>query len=173
VYGFMGSVPLFLPGVVVSILLAAFAARPMARWLQCSSLVAFLLVASTGFIVSATLTPLAGVFDDGTVSSGTCDMQRVGWAPLATYLRPNETSLNVLLFVPLGLALGLMPVSRRARGLIVLGLLSPFAVEGIQLFVPMLGRGCQAADIVDNLTGVVIGMVVGRLLAIGGRRLGA
>jgi glycopeptide antibiotics resistance protein len=86
----------------------------------------------------------------------------LGWASLQTYLRPNETSLNVVLFVPLGLALGLLPGRRTANLLILAGLVSPFFVEAIQLVVQPLGRGCQTADIIDNLTGVVIGLLIGR-----------
>jgi hypothetical protein len=38
---------------------------------------------------------------------------------------------------------------------------SPFVVEATQLLVTVLGRGCQTADIVDNLLGVAIGMAIG------------
>jgi glycopeptide antibiotics resistance protein len=70
----------------------------------------------------------------------------------------------VVLFLPLGLALGLVPPDRGwRRSAIALGLLSPFIVEGTQLLVRTLGRGCEAADIVDNLTGMVLGLVLGAL----------
>ena len=44
----------------------------------------------------------------------------------------------------------------------------PASIELIQLLVPPLGRECQSADVIDNLTGLVVGLaagVVARLLA--------
>jgi hypothetical protein len=37
----------------------------------------------------------------------------------------------------------------------------PFAIEGFQLVVTPLGRACQSADMVDNLTGLVLGLGAG------------
>jgi len=31
----------------------------------------------------------------------------------------------------------------------------------IQLLIPILDRGCQSADVVDNITGLLIGLVIG------------
>ena len=38
---------------------------------------------------------------------------------------------------------------------------SPFLIETTQLVLPILGRGCQSADVFDNLTGLLIGAVIG------------
>lgn len=161
---FLMTVPLFLPGLVLTALVGVLAARPLARAAGITPGHALLLVASIGLIVSATLTPVRDVLEDGAVSSGTCDLDRMGWAPLWMYLRPTGAALNVLLFVPFGVALGLLPPDRPWRGAVLaLGLLSPLLVEGTQLLARPLGRGCEAADIVDNLTGVVLGLVVGTL----------
>lgn len=162
---FLDTVPLFLPGIVITILAATIGARPLARAAAIRPVVAWLLIASIGLIVSATLTPLRDVLEDGAVSSGTCDLRRIGWAPLGMYLRPSGAALNVILFLPLGVALGLLPSGRRGTRLVIAtGLLSPVLVEGTQLLVTSLGRGCEAADIVDNLTGVVLGIAIGRLV---------
>jgi glycopeptide antibiotics resistance protein len=162
---FVQAVPLFVPALVVSLIIGIAFARRLARAIGTSPAVALLLVASVGLIFSATLTPLRGVLEDGAVSSGSCDLRRIGWAPLSTYLRPSGAALNVVLFIPLGLALGMLPRARRWTTVaIAAGVLSPILVEGVQLLVPALGRGCEAADIVDNTTGILIGLVAGRLL---------
>jgi glycopeptide antibiotics resistance protein len=85
----------------------------------------------------------------------------MGVAAWSVLLRPNETSLNVLLVVPLGLALGALPGSPRAAVLIVGAFLLPVAIELFQLAVPALGRGCQSADVIDNTMGLVIGLALG------------
>ncbi|MFN8519713.1 MAG: VanZ family protein [Chloroflexota bacterium] len=161
----METVPLFLPGMLVTAVLAVATAVPLGRRLGVHPAVAFLLVAGIGLVVSATLTPLADALEDGVASSGTCDMRRVGWAPLGMYLSPTGAALNLILFVPLGVALGLLPSGRRATRLIIaIGIASPFLVEGTQLIVRSLGRGCQAADVVDNVSGVVLGIILGRAI---------
>jgi glycopeptide antibiotics resistance protein len=168
---FVETVPLFLPVISLTMVVAIVFARPIGRRAGIHPTVAFLLVASIGLIVSATLTPLANALEDGVASSGTCDLGRVGWAPLGTYLRPTGAALNVVLFVPLGVSLGLLPAGRTwTRVAILLGVASPFLVEGTQLLVRVLGRGCEAADVVDNLTGVVLGIALGRLVAALARR---
>ena len=35
----------------------------------------------------------------------------------------------------------------------------PFLIEAVQLVATPLGRVCQSGDVVDNLTGLVIGLV--------------
>lgn len=162
---FFDTVPLFLPGMLLTLAVAALGSRPLARVARIRPALAALLIVGVGLIVSATLTPLRDVLEDGAVSSGTCDLRRVGWAPLAMYLRPTGAALNVVLFLPLGVGLGLLPSGRSwTRVVLALGLLSPFLVEGTQLLARSLGRGCEAADIVDNLTGVVLGILLGRLV---------
>ncbi len=162
---FVETVPLFLPVLVVAVIVAALSAPRIARSARIRPVVAFLLVVSVGLVVAATLTPLETALEDGVVSSGTCDMARIGWAPLSMYLRPTSAALNVLLFVPLGMALGMLPRHRRWTTIaVVAGVLSPLLVEGTQLLFPALGRGCQAADVFDNTTGVLLGLVAGRVL---------
>ena len=156
--------PLFLPGMVIVVAIGLKVAPAAARRLGCSLLVAFLLVISLGMIVSATLTPLYGAMTAGISSTGTCDTSRPGWAPLSTYLHVNETSMNVLLFVPLGVTLGMIP-GRRGLILVAGALVLPAAVELTQMLLPILGRSCQTRDIVDNTTGLVIGLLIGWLAA--------
>ena len=76
------------------------------------------------------------------------------------------SSLNVALFIPLGIAIGLVHVSRPWAALTFAAIALPFAIEAIQLVAPILDRGCQSADVVDNLTGLALGLLIGTGLRI-------
>jgi hypothetical protein len=160
-FGPMRVIPLFLPGLALTIVLAIALARPVGHWLGVRPWIASLLISGFGIIVAATLTPTAGAAFDGVNSDGVCDLSRVGFASLRELTRPTEASLNILLFIPLGIAVGLLPRSRRTSVVTAVALLLTFLVEATQLLVPALGRGCQTADLVDNLIGFSIGLVVG------------
>jgi hypothetical protein len=136
-------------------------ARPVARALSTRPAIAWLLVASFVVIVVATLTPTDIALADSASSAGTCDLARIGLAPLDELLSLSNTSMNVVLFVPFGLAVGLLPPSRRRTILAIAAIALPFAIEVIQLLVPALDRKCQSADVFDNLTGLAIGLLGG------------
>ncbi len=106
---FTETVPLFVPVVVLSITLATVAAGRTAAWMNARPAVSWLLLVGFGVILAATLTPLRDAIEHGLVSSGTCDLRRIGPAPLGAYLRPNETSANVVLFHSPGTCLGHAP----------------------------------------------------------------
>ena len=169
-----GVLPWFLPGVVIWVAVALVAGGRVGRALGVRRAVAFALIVSLGIVLSATLTPLRGALDFGTVGSGSCDFSRVGFAPLRDLLRFGDTSLNVLMFVPLGVSIGLLPRSRLTAVVVVGAIALPFAIEATQLLVPWLDRACESADVVDNLTGLAIGLaggiVVRRLVAAAVRR---
>lgn len=169
---FATSVPLFLPTMIVVIVLAVALAPAMARRLRCHQVVAALMFIGAGLVLSATLTPLYGAITAGIHSTGTCDTSRMGWASFGTYLSVNETSLNVLLFVPLGIAVGLVP-GRAGMALTGSAILVPVVVETIQMLLPILGRSCQTRDVVDNTTGLVIGLGLGWFAARVARARGA
>jgi glycopeptide antibiotics resistance protein len=166
--------PWFLPAVVIWVAVALAVGGRVGRALGVRRAVSVALVVSLGIILSATLTPLRGALDFGAVGSGSCDLSRVGLAPLRGLLRLNETSLNVLLFVPLGVSIASLPRSRLKAAFVVAAIALPFAIETIQLLVPWLDRACESADVVDNLTGLAIGLaggvVAGRLAAAVDRR---
>jgi glycopeptide antibiotics resistance protein len=164
--------PGFLPGLAVSIVVAFALATRLGRTLHVSRLIAWGLVFGVGVIVSATLTPGGGVFRSGAEGSGACDLSRLSLASIREVLRFGETGLNVLLFVPLGLAIGLMPRSRAKLGLIMAAAAFPFLIEAMQLIVTVLDRQCQSADVVDNLTGLAIGLVIGTILGLIIERVG-
>jgi hypothetical protein len=47
----------------------------------------------------------------------------------------------------------------------------PFVIEAIQRQALVLNRSCQSADVVDNLAGLAIGLVIGALLGYAGSRI--
>ncbi len=156
--------PGFLPGLVISAILAFALAGRLGRTLRVSNVIAWGLVFGVGIIVAATLTPGGGVFRSGAEGSGACDLSRLSMAPIREVLRFGETGLNVLLFMPLGVAIGLMPGSKAKVGLILAGIAFPFAIEAVQLVVTVLDRQCQSADVIDNLTGFTIGLAIGTVI---------
>jgi hypothetical protein len=148
----------FLATVVAALVLAP----AVGRRLGARDGIAALLVFGFGLIVTVTLLPDGDALR-GLPSSGVCDVSRVGLIPLRELTRVNEASLNVLLFVPLGLAVAMLPRTRGAA-LVALGAVAlPFVVEGLQLVVTVLGRGCQTADVFDNLLGLAVGFALGTL----------
>jgi glycopeptide antibiotics resistance protein len=152
--------PWFLPGFAISIVLGAILARPVARVFRVHPLLGFALIVSFGIIISATLTPLHGDLNFAAVG-GTCDLSRIGLAPIREVLRIGDTSLNIAMFMPFGLAIGLLARSRPKALLLAAAIALPFVIETTQLLVPALERGCQSADVVDNLTGLVVGLLIG------------
>jgi glycopeptide antibiotics resistance protein len=157
----LGVVPWFVQGVVLSLGLALLICRPLGRRLGIGAPLTWVILVAVGLILSATLLPLRGAVDFQAVGSGSCDLSRMGLAPLDELLRFDDTSLNVALFIPLGVALGLIRARRARAGLLLAAVALPFAIEGIQLSAPILDRGCQSADVFDNLTGLVIGFIIG------------
>lgn len=157
----LGVLPWFLPGVAVSMTIALVACRPFGKLLAARRLLSWAILVGFGAIVSATLTPLHGALSFEPVGTGTCDLSRFGPAPIAHLLRFNDTSLNVALFIPLGIAISLVQAAGPRLALTFASTALPFVIELIQFLVPVLNRGCQSADIVDNLTGLLVGLVVG------------
>ncbi len=161
----MNALPLLPVGIVISIIVGYLAADRVGRALGARRMVGFGLVVAVGLIVSATLTPLRSALEDGATGGVTCDFARLGPAPLSSLLALNDTSLNVLLFLPLGAMLALVPPSRARLAAVLAAIALPFAIETMQMLVPLLDRGCQSADVVDNLMGLVVGFGLGALAA--------
>lgn len=164
---FSESVPWFLPGVLVSIAVGLGANARVAAALAVSRTTAGAGIVSLGIVVSATLSPLRSAIESGALGSGSCDLSRVGLASLVELMAPgsNDTLLNVVLFVPLGLVIGLAPRSGHKRAFILAGVVLPFAIETAQLLVRSLARSCESADVFDNLTGLALGLASGALVA--------
>lgn len=151
--------PWLLPALALTLATAALAGDRVARWLGVSRATAWAALLSTGVILSGTLTPLDGQYRYAPHLPGTCDMSRMGPAGLGALAEPGDVLFNVLMFVPLGLALGLAPLSRRTAAVIATALGLPFMIEATQLVVVPLRRGCQSADVADNVTGLLVGLL--------------
>jgi VanZ family protein len=153
--------PWLLPGIGASLVMAFLIGGPVQRTLRTGPLLGWALIVSLGIILSATLTPSREAIDFGAADLRACDLSRIGLAPVQELLRLGDTSLNILLFVPLGATIGLVSRSRRKAAILVGAIALPFAIETTQALVPWLDRTCQSADVVDNLTGLVLGLAIG------------
>lgn len=166
----IGAVAGFEPGVVISMFLGLVLCGPVARRLHISRPMAWMLIVSLGVIIAATLTPTRDALLYGLAGPGTCDMSRIGLAPLRQYVHINDTFLNVVLFIPLGTLIGLLPRSAYRPVIVAGAILLPVFIETTQLIATPLGRGCQSADVSDNLTGLFLGLAAGVVLAAIARR---
>jgi VanZ family protein len=156
----------FWPGVALTVVIAVAASRRLGMALGVRRAVACLLVLGLGVILSATITPSREALLYGAMGRGTCDFSRIGPASLQQLVHFGDPSLNVLLYIPLGTAIGLS-LRSHFRIVLVLGAVAlPFTIEATQLVVTSLDRACQSADVSDNLTGLAIGLALG---AIAGR----
>jgi VanZ family protein len=158
--------PWFLPGLAITIAIALASAGRVARRLCTDSWVAFLLLMSVGSVLAATIPPVAEDVNDRPPEPGRCDFGRMGLAPLSQYLHFGDTALNVILFVPLGLAIGLLGRRPAMTRLLVAALALPPAIEITQSLLPVLERGCQSRDVVDNLLGLGVGLALGLVLSV-------
>jgi glycopeptide antibiotics resistance protein len=155
-----GPLPWLLPAILVALVVGTAASGAVARVLGTRRIVGWVLLVSLGVILAATLTPLRGAFA-GTLGSGTCDFSRLALPSIDDLLQPDDTALNILIFIPLGAAIGILPGSRRKTGILAAAIALPFAIEASQLLVTALDRACQSGDLVDNLTGLGIGLAAG------------
>lgn len=163
----MSSLPLLIPTFVVGIVAAFAVRRRLARTLRMPVWAAWLLVASTAVIVAVTLTPQRE-------AAGAPDVFAalpVAEAPLggAVWRWPwqwllDDRTLNVAIFVPLGVAVAF--VGRAGVRWLLVGalLVAPLAIEVTQYLVGWLARDSQWQDVVDNTTGALLGLGVGLLL---------
>jgi VanZ family protein len=161
----IGTVPWFLPGMVVTIALSALVCTRIGRWIGADPVRTWWLLAGVGLVVVTTLTPQRDAVERGAIGSGTCDLSRMWFAPLDFYRGANDSAENILLFVPVGIAIALLP-SRMRRVAIAAGVLLPIAIEALQRQVTVLNRSCQSADVVDNIAGLLIGLAIGAVLTL-------
>jgi hypothetical protein len=145
----------------VAIAVGILASGRVGSWLRIHRIHAALLLVSVGVVIAGTLTPLADANVTPPVGARTCDLTRTWLATPMDFASGDDVAINVMMLMPLGFALGAMPFAGRKLGLVAGSVALPFAIEGLQLVLVVLGRGCQAADVVDNLTGLFIGLVAG------------
>jgi VanZ family protein len=163
--------PWLLPGIAIAFVVGLAAGGAVGRFLGVHRAVALLMLLGLGIIVAATLTPWSSPFAPGAPGPARCDFSRIG-APSWEELRSiYDAGGNILMFIPLGAAIGLLPRSRRKAAIVVAAVALPFAIETIQLAVPWLDRQCESADVVDNLTGLLLGLVAGTVAGRFARRM--
>lgn len=156
--------PFVAMALITTVVAAAALAPRVARRLGSTRAVAALLIFGFGFVLTWTILPDADALEGIATDGGSCDTSRIGLIPWRELTTLNDHSLNVALFVPLGIAVGLLPWSRSAAVVVVAAFSLTFAVESIQLLVPVLGRGCETADLFDNTLGLVVGIGLGLVL---------
>ena len=129
---------------------------------------------SLAVIALVTLLPAEGapgvVPADGRLT--TCSWDIGGPAPDGFWiLESGQRLLNTVLFVPSGALLVLSATRWRAgwwlvpAGLAALAAYSA-AIEKVQLELARIDRACDVTDIIDNVTGVLLGVGLGLVLAL-------
>jgi len=161
VHELVTSLPWLIPGIAVALVVGILAGGRVGAWLGCHRALGGLLVFSLGVILAGTLTPLAADEVVPPEARATCDLSRTWLATSLDLSTRDDVLLNILLFMPFGFAVGSIPWSWRKAAAIAGAIALPFLIEGVQLTVLSLGRGCQSADVIDNLTGLVIGFCAG------------
>ncbi len=151
----------FIPGVILALIMTPVLGRRVGSWLGTGAVSGSGLVLTVGVALAATITPSHDTLAYGFVSGGTCDLTRLSLPTRNQLSVPGDIALNILLFVPLGLAIGWLPRLRLERWVVLLAYGLPFAIEAIQLVAVQLGRECQSGDVIDDVTGLTIGLVVG------------
>lgn len=124
------------------------------------------LLVSVAGIAIVTLTPAPAPFANpwsgwGCIRAG----WQPDWLPWPFTGSVNGRSLNVWMFVPLGLFCALSGTRKPATfwtplGFASAGLILPLAVEAAQRLLP-LSRFCDTRDVADNVYGLLIGLALG------------
>ena len=120
---------------------------------------------SVGVILAGTMSPLNAGRGLDPSHPGSCDLSQIGLPSLDQLHLHSDITGNIVMFIPLGFAIALVPRSRRKAAVLAAAVALPFAIEATQLVVVSLGRACESADISDNLTGLVIGLAAGAVVA--------
>ena len=124
-----------------------------------------LLGGAVAFATAVTMSP-PGVTDKGVLAPDrACAIHTVELG-LTAVTSDDQRILNVLLLVPVGVFAALVCSRlRRPLGFAVVAVAGvlPFAYEAGQQVFRGLQRACDTTDLVDNLTGVLLGLAVGVL----------
>jgi glycopeptide antibiotics resistance protein len=149
------------PGSAIALVVSIMASGRIGAWLGIHRLLAAFLLFSLGIILVGTLSPLAAEMVLPPEARDTCDFSRTTLATPLDLATRSDVAINILMFMPFGFAVGSIPWTWRKVAVIAAAIALPFAIEGVQLAVLPLGRGCQAADVIDNLTGLLVGVFAG------------
>jgi hypothetical protein len=172
----VGGVPVMLLGTLLSGLVCLSLTVLLRRrlgWVTAGALGGLLW--SLAVIACVTLIPANGapgiVYAEGRLA--TCSWDIGGPAPDGFWIfSGGQRLLNAVVFVPSGALLVVLAARWRvaAIGTVPLGLalLAAYSagIEKTQLELARIDRACDVTDIVDNVTGTVLGALVGVLLAL-------
>lgn len=122
-------------------------------------------IASAGLVIGYTLTPTGQTYQE----FGSCGLDlTVPQVTPGLFLRPSLEALNIWLFVPLGISAMLLAGSARMRVWLAAAVLAaPLVIEAVQAAIPALGRSCAADDVLYNIVGAAIGLILGVIASYG------
>ncbi|WP_406197237.1 hypothetical protein OH807_11575 [Kitasatospora sp. NBC_01560] len=161
----LGTMPMFWPGLLCSLVPAALLNRVVGRWLRAHWAVAFVLLLALGGVATLTLLPDSW----GPLSAYSrhavrhCTLTGLGLMPMHDLTVLNPGGLCLALFVPIGLAGALAGTRARAATVLLGAAALPFAIECAQYALPGIGQACTARDVLDSLLGLALGAAVGLL----------
>ncbi|WP_369184392.1 hypothetical protein [Streptomyces sp. Y1] len=159
--GLLGGMPMFWPGLLLSLVPAALLNRPVGRLLRAHWAVGFLLLLGLGGVLTATLLPDAFRWSESAVRH--CAVAGVRPRRPHELLTVPHLGFKLAAYASLGVAAALAG-SRWRAGLALLGAAAvPFAVAAVRYAVPAIGRPCDVQDAWDGVQGVVLGAVLGLL----------
>jgi len=148
------SAPWVIPALIVTLVVSLLLHRWLARRFRTAPWFVLALMLCIGAILSITITP--GIWNP----SHSCSL-KVAFPHPSDLFSFSERSLNIWLFVPLGLTIAATPRRRVGVFFFACAMAMPFMIEGFQHFVPDIGRTCQLTDVINNLTGLFLGGFVG------------
>ena len=160
-----------LPVALVTLAVTVAGFRPLVRTLGTHPVVAAGLLLSAAAIAVVTLTKAPYAVGSPTGGSGFCLNAgwQPDWAPWPLTGAINGRSLNVWMFVPVGLFCALTGTRSVAGSLAsrwtpvaltAVGALVPLCIEAAQRTLP-LARLCDTRDVADNTYGLLIGAALG------------
>ncbi|MFI2611286.1 hypothetical protein [Kitasatospora sp. NPDC018619] len=155
----LGGMPMFWPGLLLSLVPAALWNRPVGRLLRAHWAVGFVLLLGGCGVVAATLLPEAFRLVDGGARHCAVAVGRL-W-PADEPPHGGRLWLRAAPYVPVGLAAALAGTRRRAAVALLGAAVLPFAVSAVQYAVPALGRACDVRDVRDGVRAVALGAVLG------------
>ncbi len=158
VASFLGAHPGVLPMLAVSVVGAVLVSGPLSRRLGCGPVAAVALVLACTAPLALTLPPGAEAVP---YPGERCDM--VVRLP-RDWGRGGQELANLVLLTPAGALLVVLLRRRAAVVAVLVALVSPVVIEGVQYLFLSLHRECETTDVVLNVTGLLLGVAVGVLL---------
>lgn len=146
----------FVPALVWAMVFGGLGGYAWARTAHVRWYLGLATAISVAVILALTLSA-AGPLPDAGYLAGVCVTSHWGPGTVDELTVIGEPSLNVALFVPLGVCIALHRGRVRVLALAI-GVLMPVAIELVQMQLPALGRYCDVMDVSDNELGLLLGL---------------